>query len=796
MNQQQKAKIRFNFYYRQMTEGCCNPQCSNPFCSNNKSFVKPTPDKLTATIREQMNKNNFCPVENWIPEIITFQTIPQLLDLCTVTQNTDSLPTIFSTIFCDHLHISQSFRDLPPFRGEQFFRHLLDSSDDDSDILSSFPPAEELLHHFNTIYQYGGELPGLSAAIEAALANLLNTPLELADLINSIPEWTRIVPIASLLLYAFTSRQRPVTELSLIPSLDSDAPRPYLPTNNLSDTNMARILSLSTLVSSLSPENRATLRKYFMRMPNETFVKLLSLLHSYLDSSLSRRQSILNVEAKYVCDFFELLFSALLRIRDLPVSSQFAPPLSVFYSNEVSEMDPIREYKRYRNDEFCFMRYPFLFKPEVKLELFKVSAENQKYEEVMSGGLLNLLMGRNPYLNLHVRRDHVIEDTLIFLQSNSESLHRPLRVHFDGEPGVDEGGVSKEFFSLITEQICNPNYGMFKIINRQENPETSDETEADKPVSPGAGLYWFSSIQSEDTTEYSLIGTLCGLALYNEVIIEPKFPLALFRALLGKRATLGDLEEMSPSSGESLARMFVDGTKDKFFEKAILTRRAEGTLGSYEPPDITEDKEDDDVWANIGLTFSVEQENEFGAMSTIELVPQGGEIPVTKSNKNEYVLEYLKYFTDSSVRIALNEFKRGFTNVVEDLLHILQPEELSIIICGETEFNFKDLRDKTKYDGYDADSPTIQAFWKIVESFSRDEQKKLLKFITSSDRAPAGGLKTVKLVIKKNGGRDSDQLPTAHTCFNVLMLPDYQSESKLRKVLMQAIENAEGFGLM
>lgn len=38
---------------------------------------------------------------------------------------------------------------------------------------------------------------------------------------------------------------------------------------------------------------------------------------------------------------------------------------------------------------------------------------------------------------------------------------KQLVVEFEEEQGVDEGGVSKEFFQLIVEEIFNPDYGMF-----------------------------------------------------------------------------------------------------------------------------------------------------------------------------------------------------------------------------------------------------------------------------------------------------------------------------------------------
>lgn len=63
-----------------------------------------------------------------------------------------------------------------------------------------------------------------------------------------------------------------------------------------------------------------------------------------------------------------------------------------------------------------------------------------------------------------------------------------------------------------------------------------------------------------------------------------------------------------------------------------------------------------------------------------------------------------------------------------------------------------------------------------------------------SDRAPIGGLGNMKCIIQRDGP-DSDKLPTSHTCFNTLLLPEYLSREKMLDRLKLAIMNAEGFGL-
>ena len=68
--------------------------------------------------------------------------------------------------------------------------------------------------------------------------------------------------------------------------------------------------------------------------------------------------------------------------------------------------------------------------------------------------------------------------------------------------------------------------------------------------------------------------------------------------------------------------------------------------------------------------------------------------------------------------------------------------------------------------------------------------------LAGSDRVPIEGLRALQppFTISRNGGH-SDRLPTAHTCFNHLLLPQYEAFEALQDRLQLAIANAEGFGL-
>ena len=126
---------------------------------------------------------------------------------------------------------------------------------------------------------------------------------------------------------------------------------------------------------------------------------------------------------------------------------------------------------------------------------------------------------------------------------------------------------------------------------------------------------------------------------------------------------------------------------------------------------------------------------------------------------------------------------------------LFTPPELELLICGSPQLDFKALEEATEYkDGYTKNHALMLNFWKIVHTFTFKQKQALLMFVTGSFRVPLKGLGSVSFFIQRNGP-DSNNLPTSMTCFNRLLLPEYNSPEKLKRMLLLAIENAKGFGL-
>jgi hypothetical protein len=356
------------------------------------------------------------------------------------------------------------------------------------------------------------------------------------------------------------------------------------------------------------------------------------------------------------------------------------------------------------------------------------------------------LSAANPFFILQIRRQYLLYDTLVSVNdamNNPSLLKRPLKVVFVGEDGVDEGGVKKEFFQLIVREIFKEEFGMFTYNSESRN-------------------FWFNMNSFETEAEYRLIGIILGLGIYNLTNLDVHFPQIVYKKLCKETVGLKDLIDFDPQIYKSM--------------KELL---------SFEG----------DIENIFCLNFTVTHEY-FGTKKVVELKKDGSNISVNSENRAEYVELYTKYLLVDSIDKQFQAFAKGFDAVIGGpALSLLCPLELENLICGNTYLDFAALEAKTIYrGGFHAESRVIRWFWNYVNEMSPEEHKLLLKFTTGSDRAPLRGLGHLPFVIQ-NAGANTSQLPTAHTCFNTLLIPNYNSEHDLRTRLSTAIRNAEGFGL-
>ncbi|XP_055855147.1 ubiquitin-protein ligase E3A isoform X2 [Episyrphus balteatus] len=443
-------------------------------------------------------------------------------------------------------------------------------------------------------------------------------------------------------------------------------------------------------------------------------------------------------------------------------------PFEEFYNEPLSdEIQMDRDYLAYKNllldangeeFDFTFMLYSFILTPAKKVIALYYDSRIRMYSErnLSMFTAVNYFGGDNeigprPYLKLKVRREHIIDDALVELEmvamGSPKDFKKQLVVEFVGEQGIDEGGVSKEFFQLVVEEIFNPDFGMFTY---QEDTKT----------------VWFNSSPFENEAQFTLIGIVLGLAIYNNIILAVNFPMVVYRKLMGGHGSFYDLADWNPTLYRSLKSML-----------------------DYDGSDM------EDIFMQ---TFKITYSNVFGETVEHELKANGDDIAVNQENKQEFVDLYSDFLLNKSIERQFKAFKKGFEMVTDEspLKLLFRPEEIELLVCGSRNFDFVELEKSTEYEGgYTSDSQIIKDFWSIVHSLPDESKRKLLEFTTGSDRVPVGGLSRLKLLITRHGS-DSDRLPTSHTCFNVLLLPEYSNREKLEERLLKAINYSKGFGML
>lgn len=417
---------------------------------------------------------------------------------------------------------------------------------------------------------------------------------------------------------------------------------------------------------------------------------------------------------------------------------------------------------------FSFCHFPYLLDPFTKSRILRLEHTYQKQENMYTA----VSQAAVPYTVLKVRRSHLVQDTLYQLSSLSvPQLRRELRVVFAGEEGEDQGGLTNEFFQLVVRGLMDPTMRLF-----QYDPEQR--------------TLWYQRDPADEYTLnlYYLAGVLLGLAVFHGVSVHVHFPLVFYRKLLGQAGTMEDFKQADPRLAKSLEQIAQ-------YEGDIEDLGLLFQVSLPAPSKTGEGKSGKGDRRGEGELEAVVGSGQDSGVLTFDLIPQGGEVAVTRKNKALFVQEYIKFW-ESQVGPQSTHFARGFQHVCNgQALKLFTAQELELLVRGTPHLSFKELQNTTRYEGYTASSTTVTHFWDIVHNTLTTEQKKqLLCFFSGSARAPLGGLGELRLIIQRASG-DSESVPTSSTCFNVLLLPDYNNRAKLLKKLTLALFHAEGFGL-
>ncbi|TPX39895.1 hypothetical protein SeLEV6574_g06933 [Synchytrium endobioticum] len=519
-------------------------------------------------------------------------------------------------------------------------------------------------------------------------------------------------------------------------------------TNNNDVTFYHDILGrLFGLVSCLSNDLHHLIVSWFSQLPIDIFQKRVDMVNFYISRRLSTKDGM---RENYSNDWG---IKSAARVMALLFAANLARPapklvISDFYNTVVDYVDLIRDYLKWQEEKsgaFSFCQYPFLVSLGGKMTIVEADAKRQMQERFKEAFYRTAMHNQptDPFFSIHVRRNNLIADSLNSLSARNADLKKKLRIEFVNEDGIDLGGLTKEWFLLLTRDLFDPQYGMFDFDEDSQ-------------------LCWFNQASLENSEEYRLVGTIIGLAIYNNTILDVHFPSACYKKLLNQNVGLDDLQVLHPALGRGLQQLL--------------------------------DYDGNDVETVFSRDFVAEY-TAYGASVIVPLVPNGQSVPVTNSNRKKYVELMVDFLLTRSVQRQFDAFKEGFMSVCGgNALSLFRPEEIEMMVRGGTELDIESLAGVCDYEGFNPNESTIRNFWDIAKRLPTDMRRKLLLFITGTDRIPATGIQNMPFKISCLG-EDSEKLPVSHTCFNQLCLYRYKTRDKLETKLMKAINWSAGFQL-
>uniref|UniRef100_A0A671MPI0 HECT-type E3 ubiquitin transferase n=1 Tax=Sinocyclocheilus anshuiensis TaxID=1608454 RepID=A0A671MPI0_9TELE len=342
---------------------------------------------------------------------------------------------------------------------------------------------------------------------------------------------------------------------------------------------------------------------------------------------------------------------------------------------------------------------------------------------------------------------------------NASDLRLPSRawkVKLVGEGADDAGGV---FDDTITEMCQELETGVVDLLIPSPNAAAEVGYNRDRfLLNPSACL-------EEHLLQFKFLGILMGVAIRTKKPLDLHLAPVVWKQLCCIPLTLEDLEEVD-----------------------LLYVQTLNSILHLEDSGITEQN----FHEMIPLDSFVGQSAD-GKM--VPIIPGGNSIPLTFSNRKEYVERAIEYRLHEMER-QVAAVREGMSWIVPvPLLSLLTARQLEQMVCGLPEISVEVLKKVVRYREVDEQQQLVQWFWQTLEEFSNEERVLFMRFVSGRSRLPANTADISQRFQIMKVDRPYDSLPTSQTCFFQLRLPPYSSQPVMAERLRYAINNCRSIDM-
>lgn len=381
-----------------------------------------------------------------------------------------------------------------------------------------------------------------------------------------------------------------------------------------------------------------------------------------------------------------------------------------------------------------------------------------KIEENKQGaGRGNDIFSKEPII-LIIDRKNIFRDSFEQFKTTQElDLRQELKINFLNEISQDAGGLIRDWFSTIIEELFKPERHLFKRANTKEFAYIINEY---------SGSYYENYLEY-----YYFTGQAIAKALYERNPIKAYLSKLVIKQLLNLEIAIEDVK-------------YCDEEIYKSFQ-FILDNSISDELG-------------------IGTFVSTKKDPKSGAEIVTELKENGNAISINDTNKHEFCELLFKAQFITCTQLQTKNLIEGFISLMPTkVVAVMDPDEFELLLCGDVTIDIEDWKANTCYtEPFDKDHPVIKAFWYMVKQMSAKDLEKLLQFCTGSKKVPAEGFKGLRAANNKVSkfkinpritGDGSLGYIMAHTCFNAIELPMYTNFTTMKQNLYEVLEAPENF---
>ena len=355
---------------------------------------------------------------------------------------------------------------------------------------------------------------------------------------------------------------------------------------------------------------------------------------------------------------------------------------------------------------------------------------------------------------INISRENCLEESIV--EIGYVNLWREVKINFKGEVSYDAGGLLREWFIILIEELEKKEKGIFE---RAECDEIS---------------YVFNKNLNEDSywvEKYlCFLGKLMAKSIIDNITINLSFNILIYKLILEEDIKFEDLKNI-----------------DTYLYSSLLS------LKQMTPEELD----------SMEIYYTYQYENSEGKLIIDELIPDGENIKV--SNIDDYIEKRINYIVKKSKNLVKYIQDGLFKYIPKYILKSVNAYELELLICGRPFIDVNEWKQNSIYKGkFSKSSTCVKWFWEEIFKLNQENLRRFLQFSTGSSRVPINGFQNLEsnrgelakyclnsVPYNKNG----NNYIRAHTCFNRLDVPQFKKKEEVHDAIQFVLKNITGFGI-